>query len=297
MILPTIRSRKDYLQAYTEEAVWLPAMRTLCQRHGRRAGSLRRMTLGSHVVFCADDVIIKLFCPLWSEDFKSERACLAHIRGLSVPQLIAEGELEGWPYLLITVVPGIPAGELWDKLDRAQQQGIVTELGQIMSTLHALPTVPELDDDWAGFIQARIDGADQHHAADEPFRGWIRQRLARFREPPFPHVLLSADITEDHLLLSERAGRWRITGFIDFGDARMGHPYYEFIAPLAFYTIGKPELSRMLVEAYGLELTAELADDLTSYCLLHEFGRLAHFLERFAAEDGPAFHRALWGDI
>ena len=77
----------------------------------------------------------------------------------------------------------------------------------------------------------------------------------------------------------------------------MGHPHYEFVAPLCFYTFGQPKLSRVLVEAYGLRLTAERADRLTTYCLLHEFGRLKDFLRRYPAKDGPGFHRALWGDL
>lgn len=68
-------------------------------------------------------------------------------------------------------------------------------------------------------------------------------------------------------------------------------------APLAFYTFGHPELSRVLLEAYGLELTPDVAGELTTWCLLHEFGRLRDFLERCPVADGPAFHRALWGNL
>ena len=78
-----------------------------------------------------------------------------------------------------------------------------------------------------------------------------------FSEPPFVPALINADITEDHVLLAERDGCWGISGLIDFGNAMMGHPYYDFAAPLAFYTFGRPSLSRTLVEAYGLELTDE----------------------------------------
>jgi hypothetical protein len=75
----------------------------------------------------------------------------------------------------------------------------------------------------------------------------------------------------------------------------MGHPSYEFIAPLAFYCFGDPPASRALLEGYGLDLTPEVADRLTTYCLLHKFGRIGVFLARHPAADGAAFHRALWG--
>ena len=77
----------------------------------------------------------------------------------------------------------------------------------------------------------------------------------------------------------------------------MGHPYYEFVAPLTYYTLGRPHLSRLLLEAYGLEVTPERAQRLTTYCFLHRFGRLPDYLARYPMVDGPAFHRALWGDI
>ncbi|MFN2245353.1 MAG: hypothetical protein ACK2U2_23895, partial [Anaerolineae bacterium] len=83
----------------------------------------------------------------------------------------------------------------------------------------------------------------------------------------------------------------------DFGDAMMGHPHYEFVAPLMCLTIGEPSLSRVLVESYGLEFSPALADRLTTYCLLHQYGRLADILERHPASDGEDLVRAMWGDL
>jgi hygromycin-B 7''-O-kinase len=311
MMLPSISSHRDYTKVYTDDQIWLPAIRVLCQRHGLDIASLQRMGLGSHVAFRSGDKIIKLFSTLWPEDFISERACLKHIHGLPTPKLIAEGELEGWPYIVMNVVPGAPAVKVWNRLDLQQKRGIVTELGQIMATLHTLPPLVLSDNtaldktasgdvalggDWNTFVQARLDNAEKHHKAEEPWKSWINQRLEDFSPTPLPAVLLSADITADHLLLSQQGDHWRVTGFIDFGDARMGHPYYEFIAPLAYYTLGTPELAKLLLESYGLVLTAELADELTTWCLLHEFGRLQDFLDACSVGSPQEFHRALWGD-
>jgi len=297
MILPEIKSRPDYVAVYADTDTWLPAMRAICDRHSLDAGDLRREVLGTHVVFRTGSLILKLFSSLWPGDFRSERAVLAHLRDLPVPELVAEGEIEGWPYLVITSVPGVPALDVWGDLDLSQKTRIMTQLGQFMRQLHDHPPVPELATDWNAFLRERIENADEHHRAEEPWRTWIRDRLAAFSFPSFDPVLISADITEDHLLLSERNGVWDVTGLIDFGDARMGHSHYEFIAPLAFYTFGKPDLSHTLVEAYGLPFDSEIAASLTTYCLLHEFGRLADFLKRYPASDGPDFHRALWGDL
>jgi aminoglycoside phosphotransferase (APT) family kinase protein len=85
-------------------------------------------------------------------------------------------------------------------------------------------------------------------------------------------------------------------GLIDFGDARLGDPLYEFVAPLAFYCFGQPEMSRALLRGYGLEATAATCAQLTTFCLLHEFGRVPDFLDRHAVVDGPGFEQALWGE-
>lgn len=296
VLLPTIASEHDYSKVYADTSVWLPAAKVIGARHGLAASELRRATLGTNVVFRTETRILKLFCGLWYDDFRSEYAALSHVQGLPVPEIIAAGELEGWPYLVMSIVPGVPALEVWGSLDLKIQTSIMRELGQLLRQLHGHPPVAELATDWSAFLRERIARSDAHHRADEPWRTWIRERVTGFAEPSFEPVLLNADITEDHLLLSERGGSWGISGLIDFGDARMGHAYYDFVAPLAFYTFGQPSLSHSLVESYGLQLTAEVMGRLTTYCLLHEFGRIEAFLSRFAVPDGEAFHRALWGD-
>ena len=294
-LLPPVGSESDYVKIYKNEEIWLPAMRALCQRHGLEPQGLQRMGLRTHVAFRSGDSIIKLFASPWADDYISESACLKHITGLPVPELVAEGDLEGWPYIVMGAVPGTPAVEIWEELALEDKRGIVEELGRIMASLHALPPLPGLGGDWNVFLQERLQNAEKHHDAPPPWRAWSNQRLDNFAPTPRADVLLSADITEDHLLLSEENGRWRISGFIDFGDARMGHPYYEFVAPLAFYTVGEPELSRLLVESYGLDYTADLAEELTTWCLLHEFGRLRDFTDKVPAASPEELYRNLWG--
>lgn len=297
LILPEITCKQDYVKVYADTSVWLPAARTICARHGLDAGDLRRETLGSNVVFRAGARILKLFCRLWRDDFVSERSSLAHVRGLPIPELVADGELEDWPYLVMTVVPGMPAVDVWGSLEKEEKAGIILELGQIIRRLHEHPPLSELAMDWNTFLGDRIARADEHHGVDERWLNWVRDRITGFCEPPFKPVLLNADLTDDHILLSERGGTWRITGLIDFGDAKMGHPYYDFIAPLACFTFGQPNLSQILVESYGLQLNADVVGRLTTYCLLHKFCRLKDFLIIHPVPDGSAFHRALWNDL
>ena len=296
-LLPYISSLESYRKVYRDEAVWFPAMRAICARHGLDVSTLRRTPLGSHIVFRTDDHILKLFCDLWADDFTSERAVLEHVRGLPIPELIAHGKLEDWPYIIMSPLPGIPAMDVWGHLRSDQRLDVVRQVGELMRKLHNHPPLMELATDWNAFLRECIAGCSQHHGVEEPLKSWILERVEGFSEPPFDPVLLSSDVTNEHILLSQRDGHWWITGFIDFGDAMMGHPHYEFIAPLACLTIGHPALSRALVESYGLELTPLLTERLTTYCLLHEFARLDDFLGDRSIRDGSSFYRGLWGDL
>lgn len=112
MLLPVIESLEQYRTLYRDPEVWRPAMQVICQRHNLDSGLLELAPPGSHVVFTAGlDIYLKLFCPLWAADAISERLVLDKLTGrpeLPVPQLLAESEIEGWPYMIMRAVPGIP---------------------------------------------------------------------------------------------------------------------------------------------------------------------------------------------
>lgn len=294
MLLPQIDSLESYRRVYSDPGTWLPAMHAIAARHDL-PGTPRQEPLGTHVVFGFGERIVKLFSPLWPQDFQVERIALRHAQELPAPRILGEGEVEGWPYLVLTRVAGVPAVELWAELSLAARHGIVRELGGLLRALHSAPPPAGLPGDWEGFLEERLTRAEGHHDAPEPWRSWIRGQLRDFHPPSHEYVLLNGDLTGDHVLLTEQEGGWGIGGVIDFGDARVGHPFYDFVAPLAYYTYGEPELSLALLDAYGLEPTDENLGALTRFCLLHEFGRLRDFLARFPVETPQAFEEALWG--
>jgi hygromycin-B 7''-O-kinase len=294
VLLPNIASLEAYRRVYRDPRTWLPAVRELGLRH-RLPGTPRRETLGTHVVFGFEDLILKLYYPLWPQDYGAERAALGHLQGLPTPGIVAEGELEGWPYLVLTRLEGVPAATVWSTLPPQSKREVVWQLGVLIARLHEQPVPRDWPDKWGAFIRKRLERAAEHHGQAEPWCSWIREQLAGFCEPPFAPVLLHGDLTDDHLLLVEQEGDWTIGGVIDFGDARIGHPYYDLVAPLACYTYGRPELSLELVQAYGLEPSRPVLDALTRYCLLHEFGKLGDFLARVPVDSPQAFYLALWG--
>ena len=294
-MLPAISNDSDYSAVIGNDAVWLPAVTTVCRRHDVPTTGLEREPPGTHVVYRSGPYVIKLFCPLWRDQAVAEVACLKGVQGLEIPKLVATGSLEGWEYIVMSVIEGVPAIRVWDSISHEDRLEVVGQLGEWIRSLHGSRALPELKVDWDAFLVARRSGCERHHRMTGKWNDWISERVSDFSESSFEPVLLHSDFTNDHVFLTEQKGRWRISGIIDFGDAMMGHPHYDFIAPLCFFTFGDPTLSRRLVESYGLKLTPELANRLTTYCLLHRYGTVGQFLGRKPVADGEAFHAALWG--
>ncbi|MDA0334505.1 MAG: aminoglycoside phosphotransferase family protein [bacterium] len=299
MQLPVVRTKDEYRARFAHEHSWRPALEAITSRHGL-TGVPRRLTLGTHLVYDVDGVVIKLFCPMWPEDFQAERAALLSIRDLPTPQILEQGELAqdglpGWPYLLLTPVAGTPAAAVWPDLTLDVRRGLMQQIGALLRRLHDQDLATALDQNWPGFLAQRLHNADNHHSAEEPWRSWIQAQLAGFAEPPYEPVLLHADLTLDHFLLRQHHGTWSVSGLIDFGDARIGHPFYDFVAILVDYTLGVPELSQALLASYGLPATAAVTDSLTRYCLVHEFLTLKDLRNTIPMATPEDLHRVLWG--
>ena len=61
-------------------------------------------------------LILKIFPPLLRAQFVSERAALSALRGrlgIPIPEIVVEGERDGWPYLVITRLAGVLGSEAW----------------------------------------------------------------------------------------------------------------------------------------------------------------------------------------
>jgi hygromycin-B 7''-O-kinase len=300
-ILPAIHSARDYTPLRRQLEPWLPALSTICKRHALPDGPFELYPTGSYLVAAAGPRhVIKLYVsvPEWPDvnsDFVSERTMLERVQGslrVPTPELAAEGELEGWRYLVLSRLPGVNLVSVWDRVPPDEQLDVVHRLGETMAELHALPVggLERIAVDWPAFMQARIDGWQQvqrqrgleDEALMAQLPAYVQSAMPLYPASP-PLVLLSADITSDHVLLEQRGGRWRIAGLFDFGDAMLGYHEYEFAAPATYITHYRPDLVRAMLLAYGYapqQLDAQLARRLTAYELLHKYCHLRAVLDR-----------------
>ena len=297
MLLPRIRSENDYRQVYRQTEAWLPAIRAICERHGLSRLDLRRQVLGTHIVFRTGDLIVKLFCWCWPNDFVAEKACLEGLDGLPIPGLVEIGEFESWPYMILTVVDGNPVVDVWPSLDLGERTGIMHQLGQFMRDLHRQPLVSGLPKDWDSYLAERIAELDEHHQLEEPWREWAHRKVADVVQHRRESVTLNCDLTDDHVLIRKKRGRWQLSGVIDFGDSMIGPGLFEFSVPLLCFCSGEQSSAKVLVESYGLKLTPDLAEDILAYCLVHEYISLTEITKNMKATAPESLAEAMWGCI
>ncbi len=310
-LAPNVQELSQYVPLYRNEQVWLPAIQGICQCHELDARQLVFAPPGTHIVFYqGNDLIIKLYCPLWPDDEKKEFLVLQALAGkmrYQIPEIVARGKLEGWSYLIIRRVTGIPLDIAWQTFDDRSRQQIAIELGRFMAELHASPTkgLEDLDVRWPAFIDGQIIGCiDQHQKSGIPEKwlveiGAFLENLPTLYDTNFHPKLIHADLNPEHIFVQNERGRWHISGVIDFADAMLGHPYYEFVAP-GMILRRSPHLLRIMLTAYGFapgDLTSLLSMQLMAYTLLHRFGNIQDCLDIFK-ENPPKnlaeLQAALW---
>jgi hygromycin-B 7''-O-kinase len=312
MLLPEVKTRKDYRPIYRDADVWLPAMRVICQRHGLDASQLEFAPPGTHVVFkVGTDRYIKLFAWPWRGDYTPEQLVLHKLSeqpDLPIPRPVAKGEIEEWPYIIVTAVEGTPLNQVWDSMTMPDRERIAARCGEFMARLHTTPTdgLEAIAVDWPAFVERQIRTCIDEIAQAGLGDRWTQQTaeflagLPPLFEPGFRPVLLSADVTDEHILVSQRDGKWDMTGFIDFGDAMVGHPHYEFAAPGCCITHGSPRLQRAMMLGYGYsedQLNGDLADRLMGYTLIHQYINVPELLEMLDLPQSVSLgyiKRALW---
>jgi hypothetical protein len=140
-----------------------PAIQAIAARHGLPAGELAPFDRGTMIVWGTARSVIKLFVPTWPADAHVEMGMLERMvgTGLSVPQLEARGEVDGWPYVVMSRLPGRRLSEEWPALDAAARERVAHDIGEGMARLAALP----------------VTGLESMHAPQETLLAERRPRL------------------------------------------------------------------------------------------------------------------------
>jgi hygromycin-B 7''-O-kinase len=298
--LPAITDAAAYARQFDAD-IWRQAAGVICERQRLAYKSLRRSSLGENIIFFVDSAfVIKIFAPARGQ-YAREVAALefAATAGLSIetPRLVHTGELEGWPYLIMTHLSGQPMREVWPQLDERERLKIIERLGRAMKELHT-PAAPlskvALNRDWRGFVERQARESVERQRACGANPEWLRSLPAYIAErlellpEEFEPVMLHGDVHPGNVLLSETKGAgWRATGLFDFGDSFCGFHEYEFVAPGVLMVQGRREQQRALLRAYGYEeasLDLNLRARLMLLTILYECSDLRKYALRLAPD-------------
>ncbi len=290
--LPSNPTHAEYDALRPNSSMWLQAMQTLCQRHSLPAKPLTRFgdgtngEYGTNIVYALGERhIIKLYPPFWKRLHEAETSVLAHISGklsVATPELLAQGHLSSWPYLIMTRLQGTPLNTIWDTLHHPTQLALVLELADLLAQLHALPThtLTSLQSNWPAEIEQRIAGCIARHREQGVSDHWLQQipaflaQAAPLYPPDFHPAIVSGDTHQYHLFVQQQSEHDHLSGLFDFDDARLGFAEYDLAAAALLMMARRPTLLRPFLLRYGYPeatLNTALSRRLLAYTLLHRY--------------------------
>lgn len=282
--LPNFTGYETYRVWREEPAQWLPIALDIVRSHGLTCAAPHVFGTGTNVVMALDEKrILKIFPPFLRSQFVSERGSLAQLRGqlrIAIPEIVAEGERDGWPYLVITRLPGVLGAQVWPSLLEQEKERVLAEVGETIAEVQRAPigALARIEPDWGTFMRGQIAGCRARHARlrlpqkfldgfDELLRN--AAALIPLDRPP---VILTGEYIPENLLLSGDGDGWHLTGLIDFGDVMTGWGEYDLLGPSAFMTAGMPRRVRSLFEGFGYsdaDIGPDLKRRLMALMLLH----------------------------
>jgi hygromycin-B 7''-O-kinase len=309
--LPAFADAASFRSWRMDSSRWLPIALDIARSHGFDTSAPQVFATGTNLVVGLDaKLILKIFPPLLRAQFVSERGSLAQLEGrlpLPIPEIVAEGERDGWPYLVITRLSGTLGTEVWPSLPEAQRERLLRRIGETIAAVQAVPLGPlaNLEPRWRDFMQAQIEGCRARHTRlglAPKFLAGLDDLLrdARTLIPlDAPPVILTGEYIPENFLLAERDGDWSLAGLFDFGDVRAGWRDYDLLGPSAFMAAGRPGRVRSLLEGFGYaEVDDALRRRLMALMLLHHASDLNSHIcidgwqER--ADDLPGLQNLIW---
>ena len=248
-VLPPASTEEAFAAIGRDESALRPGLERLCLLLGVSADDLARFPAGSRPVYAAGDLVLKLFPPVttWPGN-RIEAQLLAAVAAqlpTPTPQVHAAGEHDGWGYVLMSRLPGVPLDTAWDRVSAQDRNRLAAQLGETIAALHQMP-LPVIKDwwpaDWPSFVsqqQARRVREQRELGLPAVWADQIPEFLAAVTLPAGLPVLLHTEVMREHLLVDQGpAGAWRLSGLIDFEPAMRGEREYEFAAVGIFVAEG-----------------------------------------------------------
>jgi len=298
--LPDLSSFDAFQTWHADQSRWLPVALDIAHSHGLKTAVPHVFTTGTNLVIgLGDELILKIFPPMLRSQYVSERASLAQLRGrlsIPIPEILFAGARDGWPYLVITRLPGIVGSEVWPTLPEDQKERVLAQIGATIAEVQRAPLgeLSRIEPGWEQFIARQIGGCRARHTRLgllqkflDGFDEILREAatLIPLGEPP---VILVGEYIPENFLLSREGNKWGLSGLFDFGDVMTGFGEYDLLGPSAFMTSGMTRRVRSLFDGFGYaaaDITPDVKRRLMALMLLH---RASDPVRHFCIEDWQA---------
>jgi hygromycin-B 7''-O-kinase len=282
MTLPHFADAASFRAWRSASSQWLPIALDVARSHGLDTSSPHVFATGTNlVVGLGEKLILKIFPPLLRAQFVSERDSLTQLAGrlqLPIPEIVAEGTRDGWPYLVITRLAGTLGSEVWPQLAEDQKERVLRQIGETIASVQRAPLGPlaQIQPRWGDFVRAQMQACRARHTRlglapkflaglDDLLRDAVE--LIPMDAPP---VILIGEYIPENFLLARDDGQWSLAGLFDFGDVLTGWRDYDLLGPSAFMAAGRPGRVRNLLEGFGYtKLDFALKRRLMALMLLH----------------------------
>jgi hygromycin-B 7''-O-kinase len=301
-MLPVADTKEVSRAVCKDEAVLRPGVDQLCRLLGVNTVGLSRFAAGSLPVYAAGDLVLKLFPPVSLDSCRVETGVLAAVEGklpTPTPRVRAAGEHDGWGYVLMSRMAGVPLRAVWKQISAKERNHLAVRLGETIAALHQVPPPPIENwwpDDWPAFVarqNARCVVRQRYMGLPPAWMDQIPGFLDDVALRSGPLVLLHTEVRRQHLLVAQdHRGVWQLTGLIDFEHAMRGTYEYEFAAAGIYVAQGDHRFLRRVLTAYGYtgdELDRDLRQRLLAWAVLHRFSNLPAWLGRLPQPSVPTF--------
>ena len=285
--LPAFTDYEPFRVWRADPAQLLPIALDIARSHGLAATAPHVFTTGTNLVLALDEkLILKIFPPFLRSQFVSERGSLAQLRGklrIAIPEIVVEGERDGWPYLVITRLSGVLGADAWPSLPEADKERVLAEIGETIAEVQRVPAGPlaSIEPGWDTLMRRQIVGCRARHerfGLPQKFLDGLDELLrdaADLIALDGPPVILTGEYIPENFLLSRDAAGWRLSGLIDFGDVMTGRGEYDLLGPSVLMAGGMPRRVQSLFAGFGYaasDITPELKRRLMALMLLHRYG-------------------------
>ncbi|UPJ62844.1 aminoglycoside 3'-phosphotransferase/choline kinase family protein [Bradyrhizobium sp. 191] len=280
--LPDLTDVESFRAFRSAPSQWLPIALDIARGHGLDVSAPHVFATGTNlVVGLGETLILKIFPPLLRAQFISERGSLTQLAGhldLPIPEIVAEGERDGWPYLVITRLAGTLGSEVWPSLPEDQKERVLRQIGETIASVQRVPLgeLAQIEPRWDDFMRRQMQGCRARHTrlglAPKFLAGLddLLHDAAQLIPMDAPPVILVGEYIPENFLLACDDGQWSLKGLFDFGDVLAGWRDYDLLGPAAFMAAGRPGRVKSLLEGFGYtKLDFALKRRLMALMLLH----------------------------